>query len=128
MPSPDPADGDCLPGDSPMSLISPARGPEQVPRRLLAPMMDMAGFTICGLLAFQLRFDGSVPAIYAHGMRVAIFIWAVAKSAAFFFGAVNTSYWRYTSLDEAVRIGLANSAGSVAGGLIIFLTVHPGIP
>ena len=66
----------------------PAGWPEQVPRRLLAPIMDMAGFTICGLLAFQLRFDDSVPAIYAHGMREAIFIWAVAKSAAFFFGAV----------------------------------------
>jgi FlaA1/EpsC-like NDP-sugar epimerase len=112
-----------------MPLISlPAGGPEQVPRRLLAPIMDLAGFTICGLLAFELRFDGSVPAIYAHGMREAIFIWAVAKSAAFFFGAVNTGYWRYTSLDEAVRIGLANSAGSMAGGVIIVLAVHPGIP
>jgi FlaA1/EpsC-like NDP-sugar epimerase len=112
-----------------MSLISlPAGGPEQAPRRLLASIMDMAGFTICGLLAFQLRFDGSVPAIYAHGMREAIFIWAVAKSAAFFFGAVNTGYWRYTSLDEAVRIGLANSAGSMVGGVIIVLAVHPGIP
>ncbi len=112
-----------------MPLISlPAGGPEQAPRRLLAPIMDMAGFTICGLLAFQLRFDGSVPAIYAHGMREAIFIWAVAKSAAFFFGAVNTGYWRYTSLDEAVRIGLANSAGSMVGGVIILLAVHPSIP
>ena len=112
-----------------MPLFSlPAGRPEQVPRRLLASLMDMAGFTLCGLLAFQLRFDGSVPAIYAHGMRDAIFIWAVAKSAAFFFGAVNTGYWRYTSLDEAVRIGLANSAGSMVGSVIIVLAVHPGIP
>jgi FlaA1/EpsC-like NDP-sugar epimerase len=102
--------------------------PEHVPRRLLSSIMDLAGFTICGLLAFQLRFDGSVPAIYTHGMREAILIWVVAKSAAFFFGAVNTGYWRYTSLDEAVRIGLANSAGSMVGGMIIVLTVHPGIP
>jgi FlaA1/EpsC-like NDP-sugar epimerase len=61
-------------------------------------------------------------------MREAIFIWALAKSAAFFVGAVNAGYWRYTSLDEAVRIGLANSAGSVAAGAIILLVVHPGIP
>jgi FlaA1/EpsC-like NDP-sugar epimerase len=112
-----------------MPLISlPAGGPEQAPRRLLAPIMDLAGFTICGLLAFQLRFDGSVPAIYAHGMREAIFIWALAKSVAFFFGAVNSGYWRYTSLDEAVRIGLANLAGSMVGGVIIVLAVHPSIP
>ena len=109
-----------------MPLFSlPAGRPEQVPRRLLAFIMDMAGFTLCGLLAFQLRFDASVPAIYAHGMREAIIIWAVAKSAAFFFGGVNTGYWRYTSLDEAVRIGLANSAGSMVGGAIILLAVHP---
>jgi FlaA1/EpsC-like NDP-sugar epimerase len=90
--------------------------------------MDIAGFTLCGLLAFQLRFDGSVPAIYAHGMGEAILIWAVAKTAAFFFGAVNSGYWRYTSLDEAVRIGLANSAGSLVGGVLIVLAVRPGIP
>jgi hypothetical protein len=102
--------------------------PGQFPRRLLASIMDAAGFAICGCLAFQLRFDGSVPAIYAHGMGEAILIWVAAKSAAFFFGGVNTGYWRYTSLDEAVRIGLANSAGSVVGGMVIILAVRPGIP
>ena len=112
-----------------MPLFSlPDGKPGQGPRRLLASMMDIAGFTLCGLLAFQLRFDGSVPALYAHGMVEAILIWAVAKSAAFFFGAVNTGYWRYTSLDEAVRIGLANSAGSMVGGVVIVLAVRPGIP
>src|SRR3984957_12184795 len=112
-----------------MPLFSPPGGrSEQVPRRLLASIMDMAGFALCGLLALQLRFDGSVPSVYQHGMRYAILIWAVAKSAAFFFGAVNTGYWCYTSLDEAVRIGLANSAGSVVAGAIIVLAVHPGIP
>ena len=112
-----------------MPLLSlPTGRQEQIPRQLLACIMDMAGFALCGLLAFQLRFDGSVPALYVHGMREAILIWAVAKSAAFFLGAVNSGYWRYTSLDEAVRIGLANSAGSMMGGAIILLAVHPGIP
>jgi FlaA1/EpsC-like NDP-sugar epimerase len=112
-----------------MPLFSlPTGRPEQVPRRLLTSLLDMAGFTLCGLFAFQLRFDGSVPAIYLHGMHNAILIWAFAKSAAFLFGAVNTGYWRYTSLDEALRIGLANSAGSIVGGMIIVLAVHPGIP
>ena len=110
-----------------MPLLSLPAG-EQVPRRLLASILDMAGFALCGLLAFALRFDGAVPAIYAHGMREAILLWALTKSAAFFLGAVNSGYWRYTSLDEAVRIGLANSAGSMAAGAIIVFTVHPGIP
>ena len=70
-----------------MSLFSlPAGKPERFPGWLLASAMDLAAFTICGLLAFQLRFDGSVPAVYAHAMRQAIYIWAIAKSAAFLFG------------------------------------------
>ena len=112
-----------------MPLFSlPAGCPEQVPRRLFASLMDMTGFALSGLLAFALRFDGAVPAIYAQGMRDTIFIWALVKSAAFLLGAVNSAYWRYTSLDEAVRIAVANSAGSLAGGVLIFLAVHPGIP
>ena len=111
-----------------MPLLSlPVGRPEQVPRRLIACIMDMAGFTLCGLLAFQLRFDASVPTIYMHGMGEAITIWAIAKSAAFYFGAVNTGYWRYTSLDEAVRIALANSAGSMVGGAIILLVPGFGL-
>src|SRR6202453_3726623 len=116
-------------GDFLMPVFSlPAGKSERFPGWLLASVMDLAAFTICGLLAFQLRFDGSVPAVYTHAMRQAIYIWAIAKSAVFLFGAVNRGYWRYTSLDEAVRIGLANSAGSVVGGVIIILLEHPGIP
>src|ERR1700677_4324524 len=112
-----------------MPLFSlPAGKPERFPGWLLASVMDLAAFTICGLLAFQLRFDGSVPAVYAQAMRQAIYIWAATKSAAFLFGAVNRGYWRYTSLDEAVRIGLANSVGLIGGGAIIVLLEHPGIP
>jgi FlaA1/EpsC-like NDP-sugar epimerase len=116
-------------GDFLMPVFSlPAGKPERFPGWLLASVMDLAAFTICGLLAFQLRFDGSVPPVYVHSMRQAIYIWAIAKSAAFLFGAVNRGYWRYTSLDEVVRIGLANSAGSIVGGVIIVLLEHPGIP
>src|ERR1700678_147036 len=112
-----------------MPLFSlPAGKPGRLPGLVFPSAMDLGAFTICGFLAFQLRLDGSVPAVYAHAMRQAIFIWAAAKSAAFVFGAVNRGYWRYTSLDEAVRIGLANSVGSIAGGAIIVLLEHPGIP
>jgi FlaA1/EpsC-like NDP-sugar epimerase len=97
-------------------------------RRLLTSLMDLAAFIICGFFAFQLRFDGSLPAIYTHPMRQAIFIWAVAKSAAFLLCAVNRGYWRYTSLNEAIRIGLANTAGSIFGGAVILLVVRPAIP
>jgi FlaA1/EpsC-like NDP-sugar epimerase len=61
-------------------------------------------------------------------MLQAICIWAIAKSVVFLFGAVNRGYWRYTSLDEALRICLASTAGSFVGGGVIVLLVQPGIP
>jgi FlaA1/EpsC-like NDP-sugar epimerase len=62
-------------------------------------------------------------------MEVALCIWAAAKSAAFIVGAVSQGSWRHTSIFDAVRIVLANSAGSILGGLVIFHLIGPwGIP
>jgi FlaA1/EpsC-like NDP-sugar epimerase len=62
-------------------------------------------------------------------MAVALCIWAAAKSAAFIVGAVSQGSWRHTSVFDAVRIVLANSAGSILGGLVIFHLIGPlGIP
>jgi len=77
----------------------------------------------------ELRFDGALPAQYIHPMGVALCIWAAAKSAAFTVGAVSRGSWRHTSANDAMRIVLANSAGSILGGLVILLLVGPwGIP
>jgi FlaA1/EpsC-like NDP-sugar epimerase len=62
-------------------------------------------------------------------MGVALCIWASAKSASFIVGAVSQGSWRHTSIFDAVRIVLANSVGSILGGLVIFYLVRPwGIP
>jgi len=58
-------------------------------------------------------------------MGVALCIWAAAKSAAFTVGAVSRGSWRHTSANDAMRIVLANSAGSILGGLVILLLVGP---
>jgi FlaA1/EpsC-like NDP-sugar epimerase len=91
--------------------------------------LDLAAFALSTFLAFELRFDGALPAQYFHPMGVALCIWAAAKSASFIVGAVNRGSWRHTSVHDAVRIGLAVSAGSMLGGLVIFLLIGPwGIP
>ena len=91
--------------------------------------LDLAAFALSTFLAFELRFDGALPAQYFRPMGVALCIWAAAKSASFIVGAVNRGSWRYTSVSDAVRIILAVSAGSMLGGLVIFLVVGPwGIP
>jgi FlaA1/EpsC-like NDP-sugar epimerase len=91
--------------------------------------LDLAAFALSTFLAFELRFDGALPAQYFHPMGVALCIWAAAKSASFIVGAVIRGSWRHISVHDAVRIVLAVSAGSMLGGLVIFLLVGPwGIP
>jgi FlaA1/EpsC-like NDP-sugar epimerase len=59
-------------------------------------------------------------------MEIALGIWATAKLAAFIAGGVNRGSWRYTSILDATRVFLAASAGSLLGGLVIFLLLRPG--
>jgi FlaA1/EpsC-like NDP-sugar epimerase len=94
--------------------------------RLLARYpVDLAAFVLSAFLAFELRFDGALPAQYFHPMVVALCAWAGAKSAAFIAGAVSRGSWRHTSVFDAVRLLLANSAGSIVGGLAIVYLLGP---
>jgi FlaA1/EpsC-like NDP-sugar epimerase len=92
-------------------------------------LLDLAAFTASAVLAFELRFDGVLPGQYLQPMGLALCIWAVAKSTAFIVGGASQGSWRHTSPYDAVRIVIANSAGSILGGVVIFLFVGPwGIP
>jgi FlaA1/EpsC-like NDP-sugar epimerase len=92
-------------------------------------VFDLIAFTLSVFLAFQLRFDGALPAVYRHSMVVALCVWTVAKLVAFFVGGVSGGYWRYNSIHEAVRVVLVNTAGSILGGTIIFVLLGRwGIP
>jgi FlaA1/EpsC-like NDP-sugar epimerase len=62
-------------------------------------------------------------------MEVALGIWVVANSMAFIAGKLNRGNWRYTSTYDAVRVVVANSAGSVLGGVVLFVLLGPwGMP
>ena len=90
-------------------------------RRLLGYFLDLAAFSLSAFVAFELRFDGQLPAQYFHTLWTALCIWALAKSIAFIVVAVGWGHWRLTSVNEIVRIVLANSLGSIVGGSVIFL-------
>ncbi len=94
-------------------------------RRIFSYLKNLVVFASSAILAFELRFDGSVPQRYLYPMGVALFIWAGAKTAAFILGSVNQEQWRHTSIYESVRVVLANSAGSVAGGIFIYILFGP---
>jgi FlaA1/EpsC-like NDP-sugar epimerase len=104
-------------------------GSGRLSRRLVAYLTNLALFALAAVFAFELRFDGDLPAKYLHAMEVALCIWAVVKSAAFIVGSVNQEQWRHTSIYEAERIILANTAGSIVGGLaILFLLGKWAVP
>jgi FlaA1/EpsC-like NDP-sugar epimerase len=114
---------------SPQSKLARQHRAQRIRRRTFAFSLDLSAFVLSTFLAFELRFDGVLPAQYFHPMEVALCIWAAAKSAAFIVGAVSQGSWRHTSIFDAVRIVLANSAGSILGGLVIFHLIGPwGIP
>ncbi len=92
---------------------------ERIVRRLAAYLSNLILFALAACFAFELRFDGDLPPRYLHSMEMALCIWAAVKSAAFIAGSVNQEQWRYTSIYEAERIILANTAGSVIGGILV---------
>ncbi len=92
---------------------------ELIRHRVLVNLLDMAVFALSGFFAFELRFDGRVPANYFHAMEAALGVWVVAKSLAFIAGKLNRGNWRYTSTYDVVRVVVANSAGSVLGGVVL---------
>src|ERR1035438_5428190 len=114
---------------SPESKLARRYRAQRIWRRSIAFSLDLTAFALSTFLAFELRFDGVLPAQYFHPMVVALCIWAAAKSAAFIVGAVSQGSWRHTSVFDTVRVVLANSAGSILGGLVIFHLAAPwGIP
>jgi len=88
--------------------------------KMIGYFLDGTSFLCAGLLALELRFDFAVPAIYFPRMKLALCIWIVTKWAAFIAAKLDRGGWRYTSSNDVVRIILANSAGSLLGGLAIF--------
>jgi FlaA1/EpsC-like NDP-sugar epimerase len=101
----------------------------RVGRRLVAYLNNLVVFAFSAFLAFQLRFDFAVPATYIYALKVALCIWASVKTATFILGAVHQVQGRHTSIYEAKRIFLANTAGSILGGLIIIAVLgKSGVP
>ena len=113
------------------SLSVPARSlnGKLILHRIAGFLLDGAAFALSGVLACELRFDFAPPANYFHQLEAALCIWVVAKSAAFIAAKLDRGGWRYTSAQDAVRIVLTNSAGSILGGSVIFLLFGSwGIP
>src|ERR1035441_10451444 len=115
-----------MPGTSQPSLPNEMY---RVRRRFLSHILDMAAFVCAAFLAFELRFDGDLPAQQVHPMHTAMFIWVVLQSAAFIGCRVSWDHWRYTCTYDAARILVAGTIGSFLGGLVMVALLGPwGVP
>jgi FlaA1/EpsC-like NDP-sugar epimerase len=113
----------------PLSVPARSFNGKLILHRIAGFLLDGAAFALSGVLACELRFDFAPPANYFHPLEAALCIWVAAKSAAFIAAKLDRGGWRYTSAQDAVRIVLANSAGSILGGSAIFLLFGSwGIP
>jgi len=92
---------------------------------VLAYSRDLIGLAISIFLAFELRFDGVLPSRFDHALWISLSVWLPLKLVAFRLCGVNRGLSQYTSFYEAQRVALANSAGSLLGGLTIFVVLGP---
>jgi FlaA1/EpsC-like NDP-sugar epimerase len=96
-------------------------GFDRIGRRLLSYSLDIAAFSSSAFVAFELRFDGALPAQFFRPMLVAMSIWMGFQLVAFIGCRVSWDHWRHTSASDGARVLIASSIGSIAGGLAIFL-------
>ncbi len=114
---------------SPTSLPSRRMNGKLIWHRIVGFLLDGAAFALSGALAIELRFDFTLPASFSRPMEIVLCAWIAAKSAAFIAAKLDRGGWRYTSAQDAIRIVLANSAGSILGGSAILCLLGPwGIP
>lgn len=76
-------------------------------------------FAFAGYTAFLLRFEFSIPSNQLANLAYALPIWLTLKSLSFHVAGLYHSSWRFLSLPEATRLGLANTAGAAASALVI---------
>jgi FlaA1/EpsC-like NDP-sugar epimerase len=85
-------------------------------------------FVLSGVAAFLARFEFALDRVALAQMMWAIPVWLVVKSAVFRVFELDRDWWRYASVPDMIRIGLANLAGSVISAVVLVLAAPPGFP
>ncbi|MGA9625797.1 MAG: hypothetical protein WBQ65_15095, partial [Bryobacteraceae bacterium] len=96
--------------------------------RWVVGTIQLAIFTVAGVLAFLLRFDFTVPAQERPHLLAAICVFVPAKIFAFYFFKMDRGWWRYASIRDVARLAAANLFGSVIGCLALLCFAPQGFP
>ncbi len=81
-----------------------------------------------GIAAFLLRFEFRIPANEWAHLRYGLAAWLVCKSLAFRWFGLDRGWWRFVSVEDLARLGLANLSGSAAAAVLIQALAPAGFP
>jgi FlaA1/EpsC-like NDP-sugar epimerase len=90
--------------------------------------IQLAIFSVAGVLAFILRFDFTVPSLYRPHLLAAFCVFVPAKVLAFHLFKLDRGWWRYVSIRDIARLAAASFAGSVLGCLGLLWFAPAGFP
>jgi FlaA1/EpsC-like NDP-sugar epimerase len=90
--------------------------------------IQLAIFSVAGVLAFILRFDFTVPSLYRPHLLAAFCVFVPAKVLAFHFFKLDRGWWRYVSIRDITRLAAASFAGSVLSCLGLLWFAPDGFP
>ncbi len=99
--------------------------------RLLRPLVWLLHLTLIagsGVAAFLLRFEFRIPANEWTHLGYGLAAWLVCKSVAFRWLGLDRGWWRFVSIEDLARIGLANVGGSAGAALVITALAPRGFP
>lgn len=96
--------------------------PAGVLRRALIWAAQLAVFAASGVLAFQLRFDLTLPAKCIPSLWFALPIWILVKTAVFRMAKLDRGLWEFVAMGDLVRLATCNLiASTVSCALILSL-------
>lgn len=85
-------------------------------------------FALSALAAFLLRFDFILPPNQLKFLFYGLSIWVVVKAVVFFAAKLDRGLWRYVSLQDLIRVGVGNLAGSAIACVCILWLAPAGFP
>ncbi len=91
---------------------------------------DLLAIVLANLLAVALRFDFDWPSIVAGNYRAVelVIIDLVLTPAVFYFAGLYKGYWKYTSLDDLLRLARAVAYRTVALIVLFYTLGFYGLP
>ena len=96
-------------------------------RLFVVYLIETMIIAVAGIIAFGLRFDLNVPAVYLPALRTALLVWIPVKLISFRILGLDKRWARYASMPDLLRLAACNLIGSSVA-LAILVLMRSGVP